>query len=54
MYHLGGIPVFLSHMILQPLFRIRFLYALYVLYTAYLRSKGICCPIVWLLVKVAL
>ena len=41
-------------MILQPLFRIRSLYVSHVLYTAYLESKGICYPIVWLLVKWAL
>ena len=50
-WYINYVPVFLSPMILQPLFRIRFLYAMHVLYTTYLGSKGICCPIVWLLVK---
>lgn len=58
LYHLGGISImcryFWAPMILQPLFRIRSLYVSHVLYTAYLESKGICYPIVWLLVKWAL
>lgn len=53
-WYINYVPVFLSSMILQPLFRIRSLYVSHVLYTAYLESKGICYPIVWLLVKWAL
>lgn len=53
-WYINYVPVFLSPMILQPLFLIRSLYVSHVLYTAYLWSKDICYPIVWLLVKWAL